>query len=99
MGMDVSIYSVKANNQAGNISLLNENTKRPRPQDTQLGISKFLHFPGKFSSGLWVQERTPLGLIYVPENTSEKLVLKSIIPLKVDTSLQSGSRKGVAGAY
>ena len=38
-----------------------------------------MHFAGKFSRESRVQERAPLGFIYVPENTSEKLVLKSII--------------------
>ena len=38
-------------------------------------------FVGKFSRGSRVQERAPLGFMYVPENTSEKLVLKSIVSL------------------
>ena len=40
-----------------------------------------MHFVGKFGRGSRVQERAPLGFIYVPESTSEKLVLKSIISL------------------
>ena len=38
--MGVRMYSVKATSQAGNMSLCNDNTKRPKPQDTQLGNSK-----------------------------------------------------------
>ena len=35
--------------------------------------------------------------IFVFEDTPKKLILKSIFPLKVDTTLFSGSRKVAAG--
>ena len=40
--MDVHIYSVKANSQASNtwIYVMTTHTKRPKSQDTQLGVSK-----------------------------------------------------------
>ena len=37
--MEVHIYSVKAKSQAGNIWIrYNDNTKRPKPKENQLGI-------------------------------------------------------------
>ena len=38
--MDVRIYSVKANSHTGDMSQYNDYAKMPKPQDTQLGISK-----------------------------------------------------------
>ena len=39
--MEVHMYSVKAESQAGNMSQrYNEDVKRSKPQDTQLGILK-----------------------------------------------------------
>ena len=81
----------------------NDNTKRPQPKENQLEIFKVMYFARKFSRGPRVQERALLGLhiylhlstyasiyISVSENTSKKL---HIVPLKVDATLLSGSRK------
>ena len=39
-----------------------DNIKRPKPQDNQLGILKYMQFAGKFSRGPQVQERALLEL-------------------------------------
>ena len=47
MWMEVHIYSVKAKSQAGNIWVnqrYNDNIKRPKQQDTLLGILKIYSF-------------------------------------------------------
>ena len=46
MCMDVRICSVKANIKQVIMGLCNDNTKRPKPRDTQLGSQKFMHFAG-----------------------------------------------------
>ena len=64
----------------------NDNTKRPKPKENQLGILKVMYFARRFSRGPWVQERALLGLhiylhlstyvsiyVSVSENTSKKL--------------------------
>ena len=51
--MDVHIYTVKANSQTGNMSLYNENTKKAKPQDTELGISKIYEFCQKIDRLTW----------------------------------------------
>ena len=64
--MKVHIYSVyrvyiayKAKSQAGNIKsqICNDNTKRPKPKENQLGISgissrEFTHYVGNSAEGL-----------------------------------------------
>ena len=40
----------------------NDNIKRPKLQDTQLGILKIYAFCQKFSRGPWVQERALMAL-------------------------------------
>ena len=40
----------------------NDNTKRPKLQDTQQESQIFTPFDGKFSRGAWVQEKALLGL-------------------------------------
>ena len=57
--MKEHIYSVKAKSEAGNITY-NDNTKRPKPKENQLGILGISS--KKFSRGSWVQERVLLGL-------------------------------------
>ena len=45
--MEVHIYSVKPKSQTGNIwvkDIKNDNTKRPKPKETQLGILKIYVF-------------------------------------------------------
>lgn len=51
MRMDIRIDSVDANSQASNIRLYNDNTKMPKLQDTQLGISKIHVFCQKTQQG------------------------------------------------
>ena len=48
--------------------------------------------------GFRVQERTLLRLLSVFENTPEKLIVKSIFPIKVAATLLGGSRKGAVRA-
>ena len=42
--MDVRMYRVKANSQACNTWVCNDNTKMPKPKDIQLGVSKMYAF-------------------------------------------------------
>ena len=53
MQMEVHVYSsVIVKSQAGNMrQRYNNNTKRPKPTENQLGILKFIHFARKFSRG------------------------------------------------
>ena len=51
-----------------------------------------MHFARKFSRVPQAQERVLLGYISIYENTPKKL------PLKVETILLGGSRKGAIGA-
>ena len=63
--MDIRIYSIYTNSQAGNMTVYidyNDNTKRPKLQDTQQESQIFTPFDGKFSRGAWVQEKALLGL-------------------------------------
>ena len=54
--MDICIYSVKANSQAGNITVYITTTQRPKSQDNQIGISKIHAF-------CWKIKNTPKMLI------------------------------------
>ena len=49
--MDVRIYSVKANSQAGNITAYIMTTQRPKPQDIELGILKIYALCLKIQQG------------------------------------------------
>ena len=51
--MDVRMYAVKANSQADNKILCNENTKKIKPQDTELGILKIYELCQKFGRPTW----------------------------------------------
>ena len=64
MWMEVHIYSVKAKSQAGNVlsQRYNDNIKRQKHEDTQLGILKIWHFARKFGRGPQIQERALLAL-------------------------------------
>ena len=57
--MKEHIYGVKAKSQAGNIrvKIYNDNTKRPKPKENQLGIlgissREFTHYVGNSAEGL-----------------------------------------------
>ena len=83
--IDVRIYSVNRQNcQARNVSLCNDNTKLPKPRDTQF----------RDAFGLESRGECYWGYVSVFDNTPEKLILKSIFHLKVAATLLSGSRKG-----
>ena len=59
MNVNERIYSVKAYSQAGNKSLHNDNTKRPQPQDTQLGILKIYTCSLKFLKTIFLLKVAP----------------------------------------
>ena len=73
--MKVHIYSVKAKSQAGNITVKhNDNTKRPKPKDNQLGIlgissREFTHSVGNSAEGLRFGREHCLFYISIFENT------------------------------
>ena len=53
--MDVCIYSVRANSQAGNIWVCVMTTQRGKSRKIlNLGSQKRMHFAGRFSRGAWV---------------------------------------------
>ena len=78
------------------------NTKRPRPQDTELRIlQKFRHFAEKFSSEpqsmreglhIWGYKSFLVAVTYLSMKIHPKTCC--ISPLKVTVSLLNGSRKG-----
>ena len=56
--MDLPIYSVKANSQAGNKWVYVMTTQKGQSRKIlSLGSKTFAHFAGKFNRGLRVQER------------------------------------------
>ena len=57
-------------------------------------VGTFTHFARKFSRATRVQERALLGLHICLWEYTEKLILKSIFPLKVPATLLISSRKG-----
>ena len=69
----------------------NGNTKRPKPQDTQLRILKFYGFSRKIQQKASGPEEGAAGVTY----PSMRIPLKSchIFPLKVFTTSLSGSKK------
>ena len=80
--------------------IYNDNTKRPKPKENQLGIlgissREFTHSVGNSTEGLGCRREHCCGFVSIFENT-----LKScrISPLKVATTLLSGSGKGAVGA-
>ena len=75
------------------MSLKNDSTKKPKPQDTQIGDLKNLSIlPENSSRGLWSRREHCWGYVSGSENTNKKLILKSIFPLKVATTLLCGAR-------
>ena len=70
------------------------NTKRPKPKENQLGILKSMHFARKFGRRPQLQESTA-GVTYLFMRMHPKNCC--IFPLKVATTLLSGSRKGTTG--
>ena len=86
MWMDLRIYSLKANSQAGNkwvyVMTTQKGHLRILPENLTEGF-------GSKGEGWWN---------YIFENKPKKLILKSIFPKKVAAILLSGSRKGTVGA-
>ena len=67
--MKEHIYGVKAKSQAGNIrvKIYNDNTKRPKPKENQLGIlgissREFTHYVGNSAEGLGSRRECCWGL-------------------------------------
>ena len=80
--------------------IYNDNTKRPKPKENQLGIlgissREFTHYVGNSAEGLGSRRECCWGYISIFENTPKSC---SISPLKVAATLLSGSGKGAVGA-
>ena len=80
--------------------IYNDNTKRPKPKENQLGIlgissREFMHYVGNSAEGLGSTRQHYKGYISTFENTPKSC---RISPLKVATTLLSGSGKGTVGA-
>ena len=80
--------------------IYNDNTKRPKPKENQLGIlgissREFTHYVGNSAEGLRSRRECCWGYISIFENTPKSC---RISPLKVATNLLSGSGKGAVGA-
>ena len=73
--MKEHIYGVKAKSQAGNIrvKIYNDNTKRPKPKENQLGIlgissREFTHYVGSSAEGLRSRREHCWGYLSIFEN-------------------------------
>ena len=72
--MKEHIYSVKAESEAGNMSqVYNDNTKRPKPKENQLGIlgissREFTHYVGSSVEGLGSRKDRCWGYVSIIEN-------------------------------
>ena len=80
--------------------IYNDNTKRPKPKENQLGIlgissTEFIHSVGNSAEGLEFQREHCWGYVSIFENTPKNC---SISPLKVAMTLLSGSGKSAVGA-
>ena len=75
--------------------IYNDDTKRPKPQDTQLVILKILAFCWKIKQRASVPGESAAKVAY----QSMRIHPKSwpIFPVKVTTTLRNGSRKGTVG--
>ena len=80
--------------------IYNDNTKRPKPKENQLGIlgissREFTHYVGNSAEGLGSRRECCWGYISIFENTPKSC---RISPLKLTAILLSGSGKGTVGA-
>ena len=80
--------------------IYNGNTKRPKLKENKLGIlgmspREFTHSVGNSAEGLGSRRERRWGYISIFENTSKSCCIS---PLKVATTLLSGSEKGAVGA-
>ena len=78
----------------------NDNTKRPKPKENELGslgISsrEFTHSVGSSAEGLGSWREHCWGYVAIFENTPKSCCIS---PLKVAATLLSGSGKGAVGA-
>ena len=80
--------------------IYNDKTKRPKPKDNQLGIlgissREFTYSVGNSAEGLRSGREPCWVYVSIFENTPKSCCIS---PLKVDTTLLSGSGKGAIGA-
>ena len=80
--------------------IYNDNTKRPKPKENQLGVlafssREFLHSDANSAESLTSRIEHCWGYVSIFENTPKSC---RISPLKVTTTLLSGSAKGAVGA-
>ena len=88
--MWMDIYICTANSQVGNIMATQ---KGQNCKILSQGSQKLNHFVGKFRRGPWSRRKHCWDYVSVFKNTSEKLILKSIFPIKVTTTCCSGVDK------
>ena len=99
--MEVHIYSVKAKSQAGNMSqTYNDNTKRPKQKENQLGIlgissREFTHSVGNSAEGLGSGRERCWDYVSIFDNTPKSC---HISPLEFAATLLCGSGKDGVGA-
>ena len=79
----------------------NDNTKKPRPKENQLGIlgissREFMHSVGNSAEGLRSGRERCWDYKSIFENAPKSCCIS---PLKVAATLLSGSRKGAVGAW
>ena len=91
--------SVKVNSQAGNIRAYIMTPEMAQGTGYLAQGLKNLRILSENSAGMFGSRRERCrGYVHVFENTLEKLILKSIFPLKFATTLVRGSRKGAVRA-
>ena len=76
--------------------ICNDNTKRPKPQDIQLGILKIYAFSREFKHRASGPGEGTAGVRYFCMRIHPKTCCR--FPLKVAATLLNGSRKGAVGA-
>ena len=80
--------------------IYNDNTKRPKSKENQLGIlevssREFMHYVGNSAEGLWSRREHCWGYVSIFENTPKKLL--HLFP-KSCRNFTQWSGKGVVGA-
>ena len=80
------------------MGLCNDNTNRPKAaRYSAWSLKKLLILPENIARDLGSRRERCWCYVCAFENTPEKLILKSIIPLNVPATLRSGSKKGAVG--
>ena len=86
--MDAHIYSVKVNSHGGNICVYVMTTKKAKAaRYSARDLKNLLILLENLAGALGTRRECCLGYISIFENTPEKLILKSIFPLKVAATL------------